>query len=250
VKSESVFVKYAHEYDLITDAVKREKPHAREVEALVQYGHPEAVLDAGCATGLTSYLFAQRGARATGLDRSRRMVALAREKYASTKLPLDFRYGHFERLPQALNERFDMVVCLANSISGVETKRALKSSLLGFYRVLRPGGSLVIQALNYEAVPSDQVFPIRATQHDRIGYIRYARRRGRRLEITLVRLDLSVQPPAFETFVHEFDNYSPVELSQAIKVAGFTGLRRYGNLTLSKPFRKRSRDVVLVSRKP
>ena len=249
MKQVSVFDKYAHEYDILTNAEAREKPHSEEVRGLVERFHPTSVLDAGCAVGLTAKLFAREGVSAVGLDRSRQMIAEARRKHGREGLPLEFVKGSFERLPRRLDGRFDLVVCLANSIAGVGTLGNLRRSLAGFFRVLKPGGTLVLQALNYRAVKEGEILPVRATQRDDIGYLRFARRRGLRQELTVIRLDMSTRPFTFETFVHEFDNFTPAQLKAALGRAGFQRIKRYGDLRFSHAFRKSSRDIVLTAAK-
>ncbi|MCX6835044.1 MAG: class I SAM-dependent methyltransferase, partial [candidate division Zixibacteria bacterium] len=189
MRAVSVFDKYAHEYDILTNAKAREKHHQEEVRALIDRFCPASVLAAGCATGLTAALCAREGAETVGLDRSRAMIPEARRKYDRAGLSLKFVLGSFERLPKNLVGRFDLVVCLANSIAGVGTIGNLSKSLSGFRRVLKPGGILVVQALNYQAVSESEILPVRATQQGKVGYLRYARRRGSRQELTVVRLD-------------------------------------------------------------
>ncbi|MEW5795731.1 MAG: methyltransferase domain-containing protein [Candidatus Zixiibacteriota bacterium] len=246
MKSESFFDKYAHEYNILTNAQVREKTHREEVRALVERFHPAAVLDAGCAVGLTSRLFAEQGVSAVGLDRSRRMISEARRAHEGTALPIRFQHGHFEKLPRRFNHRFDLVVCLANSISGVGNLKNLRLSLQGFRRVLRAGGVVVIQALNLAALKDGEIMPVRATQAGALGYLRFARRQGNSHELTVVRLDLSVTPFQFEVFSHKFDSFTPERLESEMKRAGFAQIRRYSDLAMSKPFRQKSRDIVLV----
>lgn len=247
MKAVSVFEKYAHEYDILTNAKAREKHHREEVRALIDRFRPTSVLDAGCATGLTAALFAREGVETVGLDRSRAMITEARSKYDRAGLSLKFVRGSFERLPKNLDGRFDLVVCLANSIAGVGTISNLKRSFSGFRRALKPGGILVVQALNYEAIREGEVLPVRATQQGKVGYLRYAKRRGSRQELTVVRLDFSTHPFTFEPFVHEFDNFTPAQLKAALGRAGFRKITRFGNLLLSQTFRKSSRDIVLTA---
>ncbi len=247
--SKSVFDIYAHEYDLITNAKAREAYHAKEVAALIDRFRPSTVLDAGCASGLTSILFARQGITAVGLDRSAKMIETARKKSSGASLPLAFRRGNFEKLPKSLTGSFDLVACLANSISGLATARDLKTAFRNFERVLRPGGTLVVQALNYEAIKEGEIFPIKATDNDGIIYLRYARRRARTQEIHVVRLDMNVKPMSFEPFCHEFDNFTVSEVTAAAKGAGFAEIRSYGNLLLDKRFGPKSRDLVLVARR-
>lgn len=246
-KQESVFEKYAHEYDLITNATERAKSHGREVEALINRFHPTSILDAGCATGLTSFLFASQGIHAVGLDRSVRMIEVAQSKYQNSNLPMEFLPGDFEKLPVKLNARFDLVVCLANSISGVATAAGLMRSLKGFRRCLAPGGSLVIQMLNLASLKEHEVFPIRATRNGDILYLRFSEREGEEHQIHVIRTDLATQPPSYEIFRHAYRSYTRAEMTSALKKAGFGRVTLFGKLDLSEKFSRASRDIVLIA---
>lgn len=246
-KSPSVFEIYAREYDWITDAVSREKYHRKEVAALISKFRPGTVLDAGCATGLTSRLFVEAGVAVVGLDRSRQMLEIARTKYGKgSKQPI-FRYGTFERLPKKLYGKFDMVVCLANGISGVDTVARLRQSLRGFRSVLAEGGTLVLQMLNYSAVAEGRLMPVRATEHNGIVYERFTERVGKRLSLYVTRLDMKKKPPQLEVFRHQFDNFTEALVSREIKKVGFGRIRKYSDLYLSTKFRKSSRDLVITA---
>ncbi len=246
----SVFELYANEYDLITNAAQREVYHQKEVDALIARFKPGRVLDAGCASGLTAMLFARRGVAALGLDRSRRMIEVAREKFEAVALPLEFCLGEFEKLPKKMHQSFDLVVCLANSISGVDRMAGLHKSLTSFKSVLKPGGYLVVQMLNYVAVKKDTLFPIRATENDGIVYQRFSERRGSRLFVYVSRLDLNQKPPGYEIFRHEFGNYNVDVINRAFARAGFTAVRKFSDLYLKKRFGRRSRDLVIIGRRP
>ena len=250
MKKESVFEKYAHEYGLLTNEKARKINHLKEVRALIDRFQPTSVLDAGCAIGLTSALFAGEDVTAVGLDRSRRMITEAKKIYGKTRLPVSFRVGNFEKLPKVLDAEFDMVVCLANSISGVGSETALVQSLSNFKRALKPGGTLVLQALNYMSMNEGDVFPIKATQQGKVGYLRFARRRGSKLEIVVVRLDFSTKPFGFEPFTHEFDSFTPTMLREAVTKSGFGQIRRYGNLLMTAPFSRKSRDLIITASNP
>jgi ubiquinone/menaquinone biosynthesis C-methylase UbiE len=246
-KSPSVFEIYAREYDWITDALSREKYHRKEVAALIRRFKPRTVLDAGCATGLTTRLFADAGVAAVGLDRSRQMLDVARSKYGEGAREISFRYGNFERLPKKLHGKFDMVVCLANGISGVETVARLRKSLRGFRSVLTDGGTLVLQMLNYAAVAEGKLMPVRATVHDGIVYERFTERVGKRLSLYVTRLDMREKPPRLEVFRHQFDNFTEDLVNREIQKVGFGHILKYSDLYLIKKFRKSSRDLVITA---
>lgn len=248
-KQPSVFEKYAHEYDLITNAAQRESYHRKEIDALIAHFNPSSVLDAGCASGLTAMLFARRGVEAVGLDCSRRMIEVAREKYDSAKLPLSFRVGNFERLPRNMHSKFDLVVCLANSISGVSSVAGVRQTLKNFHAVIKPGGWLVLQMLNYSSMKEGTLFPIRATANHGIIYERFSERRGKRLSVYVSRLDLKKSPQQFEVFRHDFDNYDLTLVRQLVAQAGFDRVSKFSDLYLKKQFTRSSRDLVLIGQR-
>lgn len=249
-KPVSVFEKYAHEYDLITNAAQRQANHQVEVDAIIARCHPSRVLDAGCATGLTTMLFGRRGVESVGLDRSRTMLKTAREKFADKELPISFVEGSFEKLPSNLSGQFDLVVCLANSISGVGIKSDLKKAMAGFFRVLRPGGTLVLQMLNYMAIAEDILMPIKATRNGDIVYERFSERRGNCLSVYVTRADFALEPPSYEVFRHDFDNFDPQVVTEIMQKVGFGSLRRFGDLNFTKRFGKKSRDLVVEAVRP
>lgn len=248
-KSKSFFDKYASEYDALTDARSREPKHALEISAIISRFDANRVLDAGCATGLSSYLLAKQGVEAVGLDCSRTMIKEARKKYSRKYKRLSFALGRFESLPVGYNKRFDLVVCLANAISGVGSVANLRKSLAGFYRVLRPGGHLLIQALNYGAMKEGVLSPVRVTHRNKIVYQRFSERRGKSLAVYVIRLDMSKTPPVIEPFRHEFDNFSKTMLVAELKQAGYDRIAAFGDLFFDSRFTRESRDLVLLSRR-
>ena len=105
--------------------------------ALVPGVAGRTVLDAGCGPGHTVELFVQRGARVIGIDRSARMIEIARQR---------------------LGDRAKLVCADAGALRGILDDRSIDlvfSSLVVHYiedlaaafaewaRILRPGGHLV-----------------------------------------------------------------------------------------------------------
>lgn len=249
-KSPSVFEVYAHEYDLVTNAAQREPRHAEEVAAITKRFKPTKVLDAGCASGLTTLLFARQGIETIGLDRSKKILDVAKRKRQPKKLPISYRYGAFQKLATALHGQFDLVVCLANAIAGVDTVQGLNAALWNFFAVLRPGGHLVLQMLNYAAVEEGTLMPVKATENKGIVYERFSERQGKTLSLYVTRADFGQKPPKFEVFRHRFENFTPKQVIASTRRAGFRDLREYGDLFLRKRFGPRSRDLVITAVRP
>ncbi|MFQ5500056.1 MAG: hypothetical protein ACE5FH_10340, partial [Candidatus Zixiibacteriota bacterium] len=115
--------------------------------------------------------------------------------------------------------RFDLVVCLANGISGVGTMSNLHRSTSCFYNALRPGGYFVLQMLNYRAVKEGTLFPIKATENKGIVYERFSERRGNRLAVYVTRLDLNDPARPLQVFRHEFSNFEPDTVMRSVQRA-------------------------------
>jgi ArsR family transcriptional regulator len=112
---------------------------ARAFVGLLRLGD---VLDAGCGDGTIAELLAPRARSITGLDRSEKMLAAARQRLAGAP-HVRFARGDLERLPAA-PESFDHVLMLNVLTYAERPPRALAEAA----RVLRPGGDLVLVTLD------------------------------------------------------------------------------------------------------
>jgi len=243
----SFFEIYADEYDDLTDVSKRKIIHEKEVKSIIKRFTPTFVLDAGCATGLTGYLFSKQKIHTIGLDSSMSMIKIAGENY-KTKY-LSFRQGWFEKLPQIYNNKFDLVVCLANAISGTGSIKNLTSALRGFHRILQNDGTLVLQMLNFKRIKENEIIPIKITGKSNIVYQRFMERKKNKLYIYISRIDLKLQPYKQEIFRHEFDNFKLIEVTDILKKAGFEKIEKYNNLFFNAKFKSSSKDIVITARK-
>ncbi|KAA3632257.1 MAG: class I SAM-dependent methyltransferase [Calditrichaeota bacterium] len=247
-RQKSFFDIYPHEYDMLTDAASRRKNHKKEIQAIIKLTNPSSVLDAGCATGLTTSLFGEFGLKTVGIDRSRGMISQAKENYGDIE-KIRFQSSSFEKLPVNMHNKYDLIVCLANSISGVGSLSNLYRSLNNFNKVLKDDGVLVLQLLNYISIVDGEFLPIKVTRHDNLIYQRFSERRGKLLYIYVNRLDLNSNPPNYEMFRHEFENFTPKEVTDSLKRARFRKIKRFSNLFFDKDFTKSSRDLVVVAHK-
>jgi len=117
----------------------------------------QRLLDAACGTGMHAIALAQRGYDASGADLSSRMVARARINAAEAGVAIDFREAGFGELahnfvPEAGSPLFDAVLCLGNSLPHAVGPGALEAALRDFAALLRPGGLLLLQNRNFDAV--------------------------------------------------------------------------------------------------
>ncbi len=130
----------AEEYDTVYGwkQYRRESDRIRQiVRRTLPAGRP-TLLDVGCGTGGHLRHF-RRWSRATGLDASGPMLAIARRRLPD----VTFVRGRMESF--RLGRRYDVITCLFSAIGYVRTGAALRRTLATFARHLADGGVVVVE---------------------------------------------------------------------------------------------------------
>ncbi len=133
----------------------------RQLEPLAHAdGQPVRVLDAACATGRHAIALALNGFASAGADLSPAMIAQAQNNAVQAEVSTPFLAAGFGALKEAFESHplfpFDAVLCLGNSLPHLLTPIDLAAALADFCAVLRPGGKVVIQNRNFDAVLMQQ----------------------------------------------------------------------------------------------
>jgi len=122
--------------------------------------HPLSILDAACGTGMHVVALAQQGYDVSGADLSAGMIERAKVNAAAAGVPPRFATAGFGALAQEFQEQpgfpFDALLCLGNSLPHLLTRPDLDAALADFAACLKPGGLLLIQNRNFDAVVAQQ----------------------------------------------------------------------------------------------
>ncbi|HRW11495.1 MAG TPA: methyltransferase domain-containing protein [Syntrophomonas sp.] len=151
-KSRRYFDKSAFNYELTWDGQYCQQMYAQVLEKISEQPF-ESLLDVGCGSGVMLAILGkeQPHMKACGIDLSEQMIKQAQIKLGTNA---DLRVGDADNLPWN-DDIFDLAVCNAAFHHYPNPIQSLKE----MYRVLKPGGRLVIadpwwpkklrQAINY-----------------------------------------------------------------------------------------------------
>jgi ubiquinone/menaquinone biosynthesis C-methylase UbiE len=211
-------------------------------------GQPRHVLDLACGTGNVGLELARRGFQVTGVDRSAGMLAEARRKAQAEGLAAEFLQQDMTALD--LPPKFDLCVCLYDSLNYILEPEGLQRAFHGVAGVLRPQG-LFIFDLNTEFALAMNLFTQRdldpqtevkydwyseydsATHLCRVQMKFYVAEEGRLREFQEVHLERA---------------YGLEEVQRMLRQAGFTPLALYDAFSFKKP-RNTSDRVYFVARR-
>jgi glycine/sarcosine N-methyltransferase len=229
----------------------------RHLEALRQPGAASLrVLDAACGTGMHAIALAKAGYAASGADLSEGMIDKARLNAQADGVQVRFEAVGFGGLEKVFGAgEFDALLCLGNSLPHLLTPADLSAALADFAACLTPGGLLLVQNRNFDAVLSRQERWMEPQSH-RQGeaewvFLRfYDYRPDGLLGFNILTLRREGQAgwsqSVAETLLYPLRQ---AELAQALLTAGFGEIAWYGNLAGSSFDPQSSGNLVFTARK-
>lgn len=117
------------------------------------------ILDAATGTGMHAIALAHRGFYASGADISRGMIERAHVNASSAGVQVRFEIVGFGAMAQVFGQHsFEVLLCLGNSLPHLLSLHDLSDALVDFALCLKPGGLLLVQNRNFDAI---------MLQHDR-----------------------------------------------------------------------------------
>lgn len=115
------------------------------------------ILDCACGIGIDAIALTRRGFNVCGSDASDGLVAQARRRARQARVEVRFEVCSWEDLPEQFGGgRFDAVLCVGNSISHSPGPQAMVRSFEAMRKVLKEGGTLVVDSRNWEKLWKDR----------------------------------------------------------------------------------------------
>ena len=208
---EAMFTEIARKYDLNNrlHSIWQDQKWRKKAVMLSSVSKDDVVIDVACGTGDLAMAFKTAGAKSViGIDFTKAMLDIAVRKSRIADIEIDYRQG--DAMDLDISENSADIVSIAFGIRNVEQP---KKAILEFFRVLKPGGRLVILEFSTPSnaavrfmnnVYTKRIMPITATliSQDTSGAYRYL-------------------PKSVETFS------DAEELANLIEQCGFTSIRQF-----------------------
>ena len=204
---------------------------------------PRTVADLACGTGSATRILAERGYRVTAVDLSEDMLTEAMDKCADLpNLPTFVHQNLAElRLPRAV----DMAVCFLDSLDYILDPADCEAAIRRTYQALNPGGIFIFDVNTPEKLRAmdGQVF----LDEDDDVYCVWRGEFDDDTNICSYGMDLfqrqgEVWHRSFEE--HREYAYTPEQLKQYLKDAGFTSIRIYADRRMEAPGEQEQRIYV------
>lgn len=130
------------------------------------------LLDIGCATGHMAGTIAKEGIDVVGIDLDTEMINFAKQEYNSENvsynvmnmLDIDKVFG---------NDSFNVVTCFGNTLVHLTNEEEIYEALKKIKGVLKKGGKLQIQILNYHYILDECIKELPLIENDYIKFERF-----------------------------------------------------------------------------
>jgi ubiquinone/menaquinone biosynthesis C-methylase UbiE len=124
----------------------------------IRYLKRKKLLDIGIGTGRTTLILHNKVAYYYGIDYSLNMIEACRKRFKTNKNLL-LEHGDATDLSRFMDESFDIVFFSYNGIDYMNDLNGRQASLIGMYRILKPGGYLIFSSHNYYYISEYYKFP-------------------------------------------------------------------------------------------
>ncbi len=235
----------ATDYDLMTGFEKRfvrERPFFRHLVGRDGIG---TALDAGCGTGFHSLLLAQLGVKVTAVDISKKMLARLSTHAHAMHLPVSVVHSSFQDLDANVHGTFDALFSLGNSLAHLLSREELSCVLKNFARVLRPGGKLYLQNLNYDRVLQTRDRVQNVTEQDGVTFVRFYDYLPDRIRFNVLVLRRGADGIDSELHGVDIRPLTRSELVKELAQAKFSAVAAYGGISMEEFHPESSKDLLI-----
>jgi SAM-dependent methyltransferase len=206
--------------------------------------------DFGCGPGLYTTPFAQRGAKVTGIDFSRRAIAHARKSAGSKGFDIDYILGNY--LDFASEKRFDLITLIYCDLCPLSPSQR-KSLLEIFYNHLADNGRLLLDVFSLRAFEGRQEVSTFErnlmggfwSEEDYMGFMRTFAYEEERVVLD----KYTIVEPGKKRVIYNWLQYFSLEsITRELESSGFEVEANYANVA-GDPYDDTSNEIAIVARR-
>ncbi len=148
----TVFDELAIAYDNTIDWTSRLEREIPFILAKPFSEDKKLVLDIACGSGRHAVELAKRGLTVSAFDSSQSMIDVAFKLAENEGVDVAFRVLNMLDMSTVYSNRFDLVLCLGNSLALLPSMTVFEKTLGSIYDLMETKGIFIFQTLNFEAV--------------------------------------------------------------------------------------------------
>jgi glycine/sarcosine N-methyltransferase len=140
-------------WDEIIDWDHRKNIALPWLDGICKQFNVKEILDVTTGTGFDAINLSKCGYKVTATDLSESMLNVARDNAKYYAQNINFYLSDWAELPTKLHSRrYEAIICLGNSFACELDSKKRKEAIVNFYKLLSPGGILIIDHRNYDAL--------------------------------------------------------------------------------------------------
>ena len=169
----TIFNDLGDKYDQFVDWNRRLSAEMPFLVKLLRSNQSKKILDVGCATGMHAIELAKQGFQMHGIDISDRMIAKAKKNALDAQQYIPFEVLSMLDIAKHQAKPFDAVLMLGNVVSMLRDEKEVQQFFNDAKTVLKTGGILVIQTLNYRLMrQSGEKFELITTHNPDLLFVK------------------------------------------------------------------------------
>ena len=202
-------------------------------------------IDVACGTGRHVIAMSRMCIQAVGADVSKGM--LDRAIVAAKEADVKARWVNcpMQELSQHVKEKFDIVLCLGNSLPHILSQEDLDKTISGFSEVLRPGGILLIQLLNYHRILKENNRIVAITKSSNNEYVRFYDFLPKLIQFNLLKIEWQGKQSKHTVASTPLFPYTMDVLQEALQKHLFSTINAYSDLDFNSFDEGNSTSLVI-----
>jgi ubiquinone/menaquinone biosynthesis C-methylase UbiE len=237
------YEEFIEKYDKLISWESRFARESKFYQKLFSENKVESILDCACGTGEHVIMFNKMGYIAQGSDLSPAMVKKAKINSRKYKVKAVFKVSDFRKLTKTFDRKFDVLLCVGNSLPHLSSDRDLTKALKEMYNAMEDKGILVLQQRNYDMLVKKQkrFMPITIGKNESFFYVLdyYPNK------IVFNVVNLENKTKGFNIFKTEYSPLKKNRLSKLLSNVGFKDMKYYGNYKF-REFDIRNDDFLTI----